>query len=321
MAKKLKIRKIWSYKHVRKIDSCSLARESGDVLVTDRRESIALLDRTGKTLWSKNVSFSPLEGKISCDGAYVFILTFKGQVIKVSRGAELEWESFVDKDARTMAVKSRGQSVAVASYKGRFHGLNSSGERTGIVHTAQPVIHARFTSKSGSLFVASAHGWVGLYDKEFKPVGEYDTGRTINEIEVSERGGKIFLPSRDEGLTIIEFKTSQMSVYNPGFAVAKVGIDRKGNLMVAVGGKGEIAVMDINGDILWNTDTDHSFIFCEMTIEGDRFVAVSDKGVVECYELLQEEELAKKESFEFLETGEEKKGEKKTSDHFDYLEI
>ena len=64
---------------------------------------------------------------------------------------------------------------------------------------------------------ASAHGWVGIYDKHFKPRREYNLGQSIGKLEVSAKGRKIFLPAREAGLHVLEVEESDLATYEPGF--------------------------------------------------------------------------------------------------------
>lgn len=320
MSEKIRVRQSWTYKHVRPVESFSIAGASGDTVISDRRDTIIYFNANGDEVWSKKVDFSPLKVRITSDGSSVFVLTFDGRLMRISRDAELEWELWVTKDVNNLAIKSKGQAAVVTSHKGRFHVINSAGKRGRIVHTPEPVSSARISARSGSLFVASPFGWVGLYDNKFSPLGEYNLNMPVAAVEVSEWGKRLFLPAREDGLNVIELAEGRMTQFHPGFPVARVGIDEKGDKLLAAGLEGGIALMDIQGKKLWETNTDHSWALCEMNSGGNRFVMVSDKGVVACYSIGTSVDKSKS-AFDYLEMDKASTKKKDSGNDFDYLEI
>ncbi|MGK7346675.1 MAG: outer membrane protein assembly factor BamB family protein [Candidatus Nitrospinota bacterium M3_3B_026] len=300
--KRLKVNRLWTHEHGRAVEFLSLAENTGETTVLDRRERIVLLDRTGNILWDQKLSRGPLAARVTRDGESVFILTCDGRLMRVTRDAELEWEKWVDRQPVTLAIKSRGQAAVVVCQRGRLHIINSQGERARILHTPQPVAHARITSRAGTLYVASAHGWLARYDNRFNPMGETSLDTLVSGLQVTERGERIFLPAREAGFNVIDLADGQMTTFNPGFPVIKMGVDAKGDRVAAVSLNGHIAVMNTAGDVLWRTKTDHSWTLVEMSGKGDRFVAADGKGFVACY------------------TVGERKAEKPAG-HFDFLEV
>jgi WD40 repeat protein len=299
---------------------------TGDVLAVDLRDRIVLIGPSGKIVWDKKVGFGSKAGAISADGSIIYVLTADGRVLRLTREAELEWEKWVDRDANALAIKAGGQCAIVASHKGRFHVISSGGDPPRIVHTTQPVAFARFSPRSGDLFLAAPMGWVGYYDKRFNPVSEMSLGIPIFEVKVCSKGRRIFLPSKDGGFNIVDMDTQDMTSVDPGFPVLRLAVDARGE-KIAVGGlDGELALLSITGDKLWTADTKNSITLIEMTYDGDRFVTASDKGVITCYGVggkpQAQADVTRKDTseFEFLETG--TKEEKKTGDSdFDFLEV
>lgn len=326
MAAKTKIHTIWEHTHVRPVESISVSGMTGDVFAVDLRDRIVLIGPSGKVVWDKKVGFGAKAGAISADGSILYILTADGRLLRVTREAELEWEKWVDRDANALAIKSGGQCAVVASHKGRFHVIDSGGERARVVHTTQPVAFARFSPRSGDLFLAAPMGWVGYYDKRFNPVSEMSLGIPILEVKVCSKGRRIFLPSRDGGFNIVDMDTQDMTSVDPGFPVMRLAVDSKGEKIAASGLDGELALLDIEGHTLWRSDTKNSVVHVEMTYDGASFVTASDKGVITCYgvggKTQAKSEIERKDTseFEFLETG--TKEEKKMSDSdFDFLEV
>ncbi|VAX23624.1 hypothetical protein MNBD_NITROSPINAE01-379 [hydrothermal vent metagenome] len=303
---KLKVRREWEHCHEREIESLSVAGKSGEVVMCDRRDRIILFAPDGKPVWNKTTDFTPVKVRITEDGTSIFTLSYDGYLIKLNRAGEILWDIWVTKDTNTIAIKSKGQSAVVTSHKGRFHVISSGGKRGRIVHTPEPVAHARISVRTGSLFCASPFGWVGHYNNRFDPLGEFHLRMPITEVEVSERGKKIFIPAREDGLNVVELESLSMTTYKPGFSVSKVAVCDKGDTILATGMEGELALMNMSGKILWQTKTEHSWFLCDMTSDGKRFIAVSEKGVLACYSI--------------GEVGD--KSDKNRSDgDFDYLEI
>ncbi len=281
----MRVHKLYSHQHRRPIESIGYAAQSGDMAISDRRDGAALVDADGIPLWDKILSFAPLTIRVTADGAFVYILTTTGRLLKVTRGAELEWETMVERDPVGMAIRPDGKMVAVASHKGRFHLVDRKGKRVRMVHTPQPVAHVKFAARTGTLVAASSFGWVGLYQPDGDPVGEFEMNERIMDLKVSGRGKRIFVPGLTTGLHVIELETSQLASYEPGFSVTRVGADDAGNRMVVSGPDGGIAALDRDGAILWQEKSPHSWVFCEMNGAGDRFAAVSDKGLAQVYSL------------------------------------
>lgn len=303
---KIKVTRKWDYSHVRPVDSLCVADVSGDTVICDLRNQVVYIDDNGKKVWDVEADFAPMKGVISYDGGTIYILSSDGHLIKMTREAEVLWDLWIDKKPYTLAAKSKGQAAVIGCLRHRFHVINGAGKRIRLVHTSEPVTYARFSGRGGELFVANAHGWVGIYDKDYKPRRQYNIAQPISKMEVTDNGRKIFLPARDEGLQVIEVESSQLATYSPGFSVIDVGIDRKGDRIVAAGLDGDVALMDSAGRVAWQAKTDHSWVHCEMTRKGDRFTLLSDKGVVVCYK---------------ISTGKEA-GEKGTENsHFDFLEV
>ena len=282
MADKLEVTRVWAYRHDRAVDSVSLAGLSGETIISDRRERIVFIDASGSVLWDKKTDFSPLAVRLTDTADAAYILTLAGHLLRVTRDAELEWDLWVDRQPLTLEIKAKGQAAAVICRRGRIHIVNMRGKRIRLLHAPESVAHARI-SPGGALFVASAQGWLGRYDRSFSPNGEMRLGRDVFGVEVSERGRKIVLPGKDDGLGVISLDDSSMTAYNPGFSVIKAGMDEKGEKIAAVGLEGDIAVLNIEGETLWRSKTDHSWVQCEMSRAGDRFVVVSDKGFAACY--------------------------------------
>lgn len=326
MAAKTKVHILWEHTHIRPVESVSVSGMTGDVFAVDLRDRIVLIGPDGKTVWDKKVGFGAKAGAISADGSIIYILTADGRLLRVTREGELEWEKWVDRDANALAIKAGGQCAIVASHKGRFHVISSGGDRARVVHTTQPVTFARFSPRTGDLFLAAPMGWVGYYDKRFNPVSEMSLGIPIFDVKVCSRGRRIFLPSKDGGFNIVDMDTQDMTSVDPGFPVMRLAVDARGEKIAAASLDGELALLSVNGDKLWTADTKSSIVLVEMTYDGDRFVTVSEKGVITCYgvggKAQAKSEIERKETseFEFLETG--SKEEKKPGDSdFDFLEV
>lgn len=305
-AAKIKVTRKWDYSHVRPVDSLCVADVSGDTFICDLRNQMVYIDDNGKKVWDEEANFAPMKGAISDDGEIIYILSADGYLIKMTREAEILWDLWVDKKPHTLAAKSKGQAAVIGCLKYRFHVISGVGKRIRLVHTSEPVTYARFSGRGGELFVANAHGWVGIYDRDYKPKHQYNIAQPILKMEVTDNGKKIFLPARDEGLQVIEAESSQLATYSPGFSVIGVGIDRRGERIVAVGLDGDIAIMDSEGHVAWKTKADHSWVHCEMTRKGDRFTLLSNKGVVVCYK---------------ISTGKEAEEKDTGNNHFDFLEV
>lgn len=322
MAKRIKVLKLWEYGHCRPLDSLSVAGESGDTFVCDRRDRLILIDPTGKIKWDWRANFAPVEGRITAAGDGLFVFTYEGRLLRITPEQKIEWELWIDREGKTLAVKSSGQAAIVASHKGRFHVINASGKNTEIhsehkrrissliyeilrcfvpqndkvttswgisgknvriFHTPEPVAHARFAARTGQLVLGSAMGWVGIYDNWLKLRSEFRLNCPVLEVEVSGRGDQIYLSTGEEGFNVIDLKDNHMTTFHPGFAVSNIGVNENGEKIVAVGLEGQMALLDSSGAILWSEKTEHSWILCEMTLKGDRFTVVSGKGLVACY--------------------------------------
>ncbi len=304
MSYELKVRRVWTYDHGRSVDHLALASESGDVLVCDHGGRLAFLDKAGRLIWEDNHGYAPLGAEVTDSGETVFILTTRGYLARVSRDMVVDWEFWVDKNPTALAIRSRGQTVAVGSLKARIHIINSVGKRLRLMHTPEPVVHLQFSSRDGGLVAASVRGWVGLYNAKYNATGQFDLDQGVAEMEVTRMGRKIFLPAREEGLHVIEVNNSQLATYDPGFSVCNVGINSKGDMIVAVGLDGSVALMDSDGKKLWYTKTGYSWENCKMNAKGDRFILTSDKGNVACYEVgdgQREDGANAKSYFDYLE--------------------
>jgi len=326
MVANTKVHILWEHAHIRPVESLCVAGMTGDVFAVDLRDRIVLIGASGKVAWDKNVGFGARVGAISADGSIIYMLTADGRLLRLTREAELEWEKWVDRDANALAIKSGGQCAVVASHKGRFHVVNSSGDPPRIVHTTQPVAFARFSPRSGDLFLAAPMGWVGYYDKHFNPVSEMNLGIPILEVKTCAKGRRIFLPSRDGGFNIVDMDNQDMTSVDPGFPVMRLAVDSRGEKIAASGLDGELVLLDIEGHTLWRNDTKSPIVHVDMTYDGDRFVTVSEKGVITCYGVgdgaLAESTTTRKDAseFEFLETG-PKEGKKPGDSDFDFLEV
>ncbi|MBI4665485.1 MAG: PQQ-binding-like beta-propeller repeat protein [Nitrospinae bacterium] len=282
-ANSVKFLKLWEHTHCRPVDSVSLAGDSGDVVISDNRDRLALINPNGGVVWDHKLDFAPLESRITADGSMIYVLTTQGKLMKITRDAELEWEHFVDRDGKTLAVKAGGQSAVVASHKGRFHVMSAGGERARIVHTQEPVAFARFAPRSGGFFVAGALGWIGYYNSKFDPVSELSLGRTIFDLKVSSRGAGVYLALKEEGFCFVDMAESQLTTVNPGFQVVRIGVDESGALIAAAGFDGELTALNRQGEYLWSAKSARPVVFVEMALDGSRIVTVTDKGVVSCY--------------------------------------
>ncbi|MBI5814527.1 MAG: hypothetical protein HZB29_02825 [Nitrospinae bacterium] len=283
MAQIAKVVKLWEHAHRRPVESLSVAGETGEVLLCDRRDSVVLLGPEGKVIHDEPMPLAPVDGEVASDGQSVFILSFEGFLSRMRPDGGMDWEKWVDRDGATIAVRAKGQSAVVASHKGRFFVISSSGERLREVHTPEPVAHAVYASRAGTLFLASSMGWIGIYDKQANPTGEFHINHPIMDLKVCESGKKIFLPAGEDGFNVINSSSEEMTTINPGFYVAKLGINRNGDLIAAVCPKGNLALLNLSGDVLWSEKTKDSWALCGMTGDGTRFVAVNNKGLAVCY--------------------------------------
>jgi hypothetical protein len=309
----ISVNKTWQYQHLRGVDAISIADQTGDMLIIDRRECVILLDKNGKEIFSKKVNFSPVNCAITADGQYIFLLTFAGHLMKISRDTDIEWDIWVDKSAEKLAVKNGGQSAVVASRLGRFHLVNSSGEKVRLVHTPEPVIHLRFSANGKRLVVTSAHGWIGMYDGRVNPMGEFEIGRPVGEVELCDGGNSIVIPSRDQGLTLVRLDTEELTGLYPGFDVSSAGVDRSGERVIVAGLCGSLALMNLAGDVGWKRKFDESWAMSEMFADGERFVCVSDKGKISNFAINRGAERA-------LQAAEVSEGDNKVS-QFDFIEV
>ena len=153
-------------------------------------------------------------------------------------------------------------------------------------------------------------------------------------------GKKIYLPSLAEGISVIDLDGSEMTTFQPGFSVTQVGVNAQGGLLVATGIEGEMAILNLRGDILWKEKSEHSWASCEMNKNGDRIVAVSNKGEVECYSVTTgakvydspkmpdtpppipgEETIAPVEDKPVRQRKKSTPRQSDSKDHFDFLEV
>ncbi len=302
MGGRLRVFHHWSYHYDGVVDNFALASVSGDCLISDRRNRLLYLGSDGKVAWRHTTDFTPLKSKLTESGDHAFVLTVDGHLINIARNAQIEWDYWTDNKPVALAIKPDGEAALVGSLRACFHVINSHGKRIKLVHTEKPVIYANFSSESGDLFVASAHGWVGIYSRYYKPERQYDLGYPVAQIEVSEYGRKLFIPAMDNGLQKIEIENSELVTYDPQFSVNNVSIDQKGDRILAVSLDGQAALMDGDGARLWHTKTEHSWVHCEMARAGDRFVLVSDEGNVICYKIgLYDETMTDHSHYDYLE--------------------
>jgi len=283
MAQTINVFKLWDFAHCRVVESLAMAGDSNEVLLADRRDSLVLIGADGALINGDPVEFSPVAADISADGQGIFALTFNGYVVRLDRNGAILWKTWLDRDAQTIAAKTNGKAVVMASHKGRFHVVKASGEKVREVHTAGPVAFAKYSGDGRTLFMASSMGWIGVYDKMANPVGEYDISNLVMDLDVNFSGSKIFTAAGEAGLNIIDVKDGHLVSMDPGFGVVKLGVNAPGNLIAAAGLNGELALISKEGDVLWSEKTPHPWALCRMNSKGDRFVAVSNKGLAICY--------------------------------------
>lgn len=286
MSTRVKCRPLWRHTHPKEIASFMVARDTSEALFCDNRDRIAFLAPTGAPLWDKVVDFTPAKVDIAQNGEMLYLTTAPGKLMLVDRKPDLRWDIWIDRETNAFAVRQDGKLAAMGSHRGRIHIINDRGEKIKQVHTAEPVAHVAFAPNTGYLYAASPRGWIGVYDKQITPLGEYRLNETVASIKVGGRGQRIYLPSRDGGVHLVDLESSDMTTFDPGFPVINVGVNVKRGLILAVGLDGDMALINHRGDILWEETTDDSWQFCDINNAGDRFWVASGKGVIACYQMV-----------------------------------
>ncbi|MDH5509567.1 MAG: hypothetical protein OEZ32_04350 [Nitrospinota bacterium] len=300
----MKVLKKWEYSHGAPVECMCQADDAGEVVLGDLLGNIAYLNADGTLRWKKKVDYTPHSIVLSEDGAVIYVLTKNHYLIRMDREGKEEWDLWIMKNTFTLACMAKGQAAAVGGIQGSIQIINSRGKRAKLLHTREPATYVRFASRVGGLFVASAMGWVGIFDKHWKLRKEYHLRRHVAKLEVTCLGRKIFLPAREGGLVAIEVDKDDLLTYSTNFEVSSAAVDRKGERIIMVGAEGSATLLDSAGGELWRRRFDHSWLFSDMTIRGDKFVLVSDKGFVICNAILSVREAEKRLAdsyFEFLE--------------------
>ncbi|MDH5677084.1 MAG: hypothetical protein OEZ28_00530, partial [Nitrospinota bacterium] len=286
MTNRIKVLKKWDYENGAPVECMCQADSTGDVVVCDLLNNIAYLNSDGSLRWKKKVDYTPNSVALSEDGAVIYILTKNHYLVRLDREGNEEWDLWIMKNTNTLSCMAKGQGAAVGGIQGTIQLINSQGKRAKLLHTKEPATFVRFASRSGGLFVASAMGWVGIFDKHWKLRKEYNLRRHVTKLEVTHMGRKIFLPALEDGLAALEVEVDDLLTYSPGFHVNSVAVDRKGEMIVITSPDGDAALLDSAGTQLWRRQFTHSWLHTDLTIKGDRFILVSNKGYVKCMAIL-----------------------------------
>jgi len=304
MSGRINILKKWEYNHGGPVECVHQADVSGDVILGDLLDTLVYINAAGSVRWKKKVDFTPHAVQISEDGSVIYVLTKNHYLIRMNRDGVEQWAGWIMKNTNTLATTLKGQAAAVGGINGTIQIITADGNRLKLLHVRDPVAYVRFSGRDGGLFAASAMGWVGIYDKHWTLRKEYNLRQQVSKLEVNHLGGKVFLPARDAGLSVIEVDKDDLLTYSPGFTVNSAAVDRLGDRILITSVEGEMALMNSGGTQVWRAKSPHSWQFCDMTMKGDRFILVSNKGYVGCHAPLTAKEAEDKLSdsyFEFLE--------------------
>ncbi|MDH4184416.1 MAG: hypothetical protein OEV92_09360 [Nitrospinota bacterium] len=304
MTSRIKVLKKWEYNHGCAVECMCQADMTGEMVVGDLLGSVAYINADGSVRWSKKMDYTPHSIKLSEDGSVIYILTKNHYLIRLDREGKEAWGLWVMKSTNTLACTPKGHAAAVGGIAGTVQVITGGGERFKLLHTREPATYVRFAGRGGGLVAASALGWVGMYDKHWKLRREFHLRQNVTKLEVAASGRKVFLPALDGGLASVDVENEELLTYSPGFSVNSAAADQKGDRIIMTSNDGHIALVDAGGAELWKARQNHSWLFCDMTLRGDKFVTMSMKGFAACNAILTAKEAEKKLTdsyFEFLE--------------------
>ena len=263
----------WSFCTDAPISSASLARETGDLYVSDSIGGIYRIDRTGRVLSltrgldnARQICWSD----IGYGGA---VLVGDQQVCRFNSRMELDWALDVPDDAVAIAIDPFGRHIAISMAENGTMILNERKKQVALFETMRPLRSLEFLTMETALIGAADHGLLCCYNLDGSEVWNSKNWSNIGDMSVAGDGSSILVAGFNRGVQSYSGSDgSTESSYLLEGTVNLVSTSFTADRIVAATMERHLYWTDSDGALLWATeipdDEEVAKVICDPLGEG-----------------------------------------------------
>ena len=245
----------WSFMADAPITSASLAREAGELYVTDEIGSIYRIDRSGRIL-SLTRGLTDVRSICWSDSGHAgAVLVEDRQLCRFNSRMELDWAMDLPDDTLSIAIDPFGRHIAVSMAAAGNLILNGRKKQVAVFESIRPLRHMKFLTTETALIGAAEHGLICCQNLDGTAVWNAKNWSNVGDMSISGDGSSILVAGFNRGVQCYSGDDgSAESSYLLEGTVNLVSTSYTADRIVATTMEHHLYWTDSDGALLWATE-------------------------------------------------------------------
>jgi hypothetical protein len=270
----------WSFAADARLADVRLARETGDVMVTDESGGMYLLDRRGRVQALTRTSHQVKPVAIADDGSAGAAILDSATLAWFDRKLQFRWTKSLPDEAVGLAMSAHGTHVVVSMSNGMNVVYNADKQKTLDFESMRPLRFLQWVTKQPGLVAAADYGFFARYN--FDGVAEW-TERlwsTVADLAITGDGQSIALAGLSHGLQIYDGEGSSKGTFVLDGTAHLVSSSYAKKRWAAATLEKQLLLLDSNGELKWMTTAPDDITRLHLSPLGDWLVVGFAEGRV-----------------------------------------
>ncbi len=278
------------------------AGESGCILAADDEGALYLIDRNGRLVWSKQLSFLPSALAIDATGRRIVAAADSGTLVVFDQDEpERVWERLIFQPV-SLDLTPTGSRLATADAGGNVALINPASGARETMQWGDKYRYVRFLKSGAALLAVGQYGQVVHLSLHEDKTWQKDFRCNTRSPSVSEATGMILVPAPHFGIIALDASGREMGLFEVPGGPRCVAISPVGDAIFVVNEDSDLFVFEPDGKVLFRENASRGIMQLEVDSIGTALTAVTTCGAVERL-LVSPRGAAKQQYLEFSRRG------------------
>jgi hypothetical protein len=282
----------WKYNTGRAVSSVAISSNGNYTVAGTENGYLLLLDRQGKSIWSRSLG-NEVEGvSISGDGSRILAglaeySTGEPDVFLLNKNGDIIWQKDLIQSGRPcdVSISQDSNYIATGDTDNKVRFFDSSGNQLWEKELGDWTTSVSLSSTGDYLAAGSWDDNVYFFNNTGSQIWNYDTKNNVYGVSISPEGG--YVASIGAGISFFDATSNQLWNTTSPFGES-VSVSANGNF-IAAGREygGQIILLNKTGGEPWNRYVDSDLNSVAITSDGKFVAAGAEDGFVYFIENLQ----------------------------------